>query len=190
MNGDSGDLSMGSTSQVCYSPDAFKFLPNLNRIKEKKFLPNIFFWRDMLLYIYISFFNPLYPQGHSWQLDYESISISTNELGAGSFGVVYLGKLNEERVAVKKFMKQKMDEKRYFSFLSEIMLLKYVVIKKYENHMKIEMRLLLMRYMGLANTILCITIGMQNTQISFDSMGLRSSLQTYALLLNSLNMEA
>jgi hypothetical protein len=87
-------------------------------------------------------------------------------------------------------MKQKMDEKRYFSFLSEIMLLKYVVIKKYENHMKIEMRLLLMRYMGLANTILCITIGMQNTQISFDSMGLRSSLQTYALLLNSLNMEA
>eukprot|EP00002_Diphylleia_rotans_P000128 TRINITY_DN1006_c0_g1_i20.p2 TRINITY_DN1006_c0_g1~~TRINITY_DN1006_c0_g1_i20.p2 ORF type:complete len:158 (+),score=46.20 TRINITY_DN1006_c0_g1_i20:471-944(+) len=62
--------------------------------------------------------------GHSWQLNFEDITMSDKELGAGSFGVVFLGELRGERVAVKKFMKQKMEEKRYFSFLAEIMLLR------------------------------------------------------------------
>eukprot|EP00002_Diphylleia_rotans_P000123 TRINITY_DN1006_c0_g1_i15.p1 TRINITY_DN1006_c0_g1~~TRINITY_DN1006_c0_g1_i15.p1 ORF type:complete len:458 (+),score=106.05 TRINITY_DN1006_c0_g1_i15:183-1376(+) len=64
--------------------------------------------------------------GHSWQLNFEDITMSDKELGAGSFGVVFLGELRGERVAVKKFMKQKMEEKRYFSFLAEIMLLREV----------------------------------------------------------------
>eukprot|EP00002_Diphylleia_rotans_P005174 TRINITY_DN142_c0_g1_i10.p1 TRINITY_DN142_c0_g1~~TRINITY_DN142_c0_g1_i10.p1 ORF type:complete len:744 (-),score=160.74 TRINITY_DN142_c0_g1_i10:408-2639(-) len=62
----------------------------------------------------------------AWQVNYEDIQLTKKELGAGSFGVVYLAEFKGEQVAVKKFMKQKMSEKQYFAFLAEIMILREV----------------------------------------------------------------
>eukprot|EP00002_Diphylleia_rotans_P011899 TRINITY_DN233_c0_g2_i11.p1 TRINITY_DN233_c0_g2~~TRINITY_DN233_c0_g2_i11.p1 ORF type:complete len:1491 (-),score=353.01 TRINITY_DN233_c0_g2_i11:2172-6428(-) len=65
-------------------------------------------------------------ENDSWQVNFDDIKLLGKELGAGSFGTVYLGDYMGEQVAVKKFMKQKMSEKQYFSFLSEIMILREV----------------------------------------------------------------
>eukprot|EP00002_Diphylleia_rotans_P006476 TRINITY_DN1583_c0_g1_i4.p1 TRINITY_DN1583_c0_g1~~TRINITY_DN1583_c0_g1_i4.p1 ORF type:complete len:2439 (+),score=398.92 TRINITY_DN1583_c0_g1_i4:197-7513(+) len=59
-----------------------------------------------------------------WQINFDNLKVSSTELGSGSFGVVFLGEYRGNQVAVKKFMKQKMAEKQYFSFLAEVMLLR------------------------------------------------------------------
>eukprot|EP00002_Diphylleia_rotans_P006346 TRINITY_DN1572_c0_g1_i7.p1 TRINITY_DN1572_c0_g1~~TRINITY_DN1572_c0_g1_i7.p1 ORF type:complete len:1163 (+),score=185.46 TRINITY_DN1572_c0_g1_i7:1196-4684(+) len=61
-----------------------------------------------------------------WQVNYEEIQFTTKELGAGSFGVVYLANYKGQEIAVKKFMKQKMTERQYFAILAEIMILREV----------------------------------------------------------------
>eukprot|EP00002_Diphylleia_rotans_P006635 TRINITY_DN159_c0_g1_i7.p1 TRINITY_DN159_c0_g1~~TRINITY_DN159_c0_g1_i7.p1 ORF type:complete len:2480 (-),score=532.94 TRINITY_DN159_c0_g1_i7:244-7683(-) len=60
----------------------------------------------------------------SWQIEFSEISISQTQLGAGSYGTVFLGEFKGEQVAVKRLLKQKMAEKQYFGFLSEIMIIK------------------------------------------------------------------
>eukprot|EP00002_Diphylleia_rotans_P030361 TRINITY_DN6232_c0_g1_i2.p1 TRINITY_DN6232_c0_g1~~TRINITY_DN6232_c0_g1_i2.p1 ORF type:complete len:1685 (+),score=327.23 TRINITY_DN6232_c0_g1_i2:77-5131(+) len=62
----------------------------------------------------------------NWQIEFEDVKVSGKELGAGSFGVVFLGEYGGEKVAVKKFIKQRMAEKQYYTLLSEIMLLRQV----------------------------------------------------------------
>eukprot|EP00002_Diphylleia_rotans_P015923 TRINITY_DN3085_c0_g1_i2.p1 TRINITY_DN3085_c0_g1~~TRINITY_DN3085_c0_g1_i2.p1 ORF type:complete len:1462 (-),score=243.35 TRINITY_DN3085_c0_g1_i2:187-4572(-) len=62
----------------------------------------------------------------SWKLDFAEISLTEEVLGSGSYGTVYLGKLRNQTVAVKKFTRQKMKERKLFSLISEIMILRDV----------------------------------------------------------------
>ena len=60
----------------------------------------------------------------SWDLTPKEIQLE-KELGKGSFGVVYLGKLRGQMVAVKKLNKQSLDEKTMESFKTEIEIMRY-----------------------------------------------------------------
>ncbi len=60
----------------------------------------------------------------AWHVNFEDVEIIGDAIGAGSYGAVFVGKYKGKKVAVKKFLKQKMAEKQYFSFLAELMLLK------------------------------------------------------------------
>lgn len=44
----------------------------------------------------------------------------TGQIGLGSFGVVFRGQWNNIDVAVKRLMKQKVDEKTMLNFLAEV----------------------------------------------------------------------
>eukprot|EP00002_Diphylleia_rotans_P013188 TRINITY_DN256_c1_g2_i1.p1 TRINITY_DN256_c1_g2~~TRINITY_DN256_c1_g2_i1.p1 ORF type:complete len:2532 (-),score=481.87 TRINITY_DN256_c1_g2_i1:2062-8733(-) len=61
-----------------------------------------------------------------WQIKFENIKLTDIELGSGSFGVVFLGELNSEKVAVKRFIRQKMGEKQLFSLMSEVILMREI----------------------------------------------------------------
>ena len=55
----------------------------------------------------------------SWDFDPKEIQMD-KELGKGAFGVVYLGKLRGQVVAIKKLNKQNLEEKVMSSFKTEI----------------------------------------------------------------------
>lgn len=54
-----------------------------------------------------------------WILDYHEIKMG-EQLGMGSFGIVYRSKWKGIVVAVKRFVKQKLDEKHMLEFRAEI----------------------------------------------------------------------
>ena len=61
----------------------------------------------------------------SWDLNPAEIQ-QEKELGKGSFGTVFLGKLKGQVVAVKKLLQQTLDEKSLESFKSEIEIMRFV----------------------------------------------------------------
>jgi hypothetical protein len=54
-----------------------------------------------------------------WIINYEDIQIG-QQVGMGSYGVVYQGKWKGVSVAVKRFIKQKLDERRMLEFRAEM----------------------------------------------------------------------
>lgn len=54
-----------------------------------------------------------------WVIDYNEIALG-KQLGMGSYGVVYHGKWKGVEVAVKRFVKQKLDERRMLEFRAEM----------------------------------------------------------------------
>lgn len=54
-----------------------------------------------------------------WIIDFDDIQLG-NQLGIGSYGVVFRGKWKGVDVAVKKFIKQKLDERRMLEFRAEV----------------------------------------------------------------------
>jgi serine/threonine protein kinase len=54
-----------------------------------------------------------------WVLDYNEIAIG-KQIGMGSYGVVYRGKWKGIEVAAKRFIKQKLDERRMLEFRAEM----------------------------------------------------------------------
>nr|WIL04199.1 serine/threonine-protein kinase/receptor [Cedratvirus lena] len=57
-----------------------------------------------------------------WIIDYDEISLG-KQIGQGSYGVVYEGRWKGVHVAVKRFVKQKMDERDLLEFRAEVALL-------------------------------------------------------------------
>jgi hypothetical protein len=55
-----------------------------------------------------------------WIIDYNEITQSGTQLGLGSYGVVSRGKWKGVEVAVKRFIKQKLDERRMLEFRAEM----------------------------------------------------------------------
>jgi serine/threonine protein kinase len=54
-----------------------------------------------------------------WIINFEDIQIG-QQVGMGSYGVVYQGKWKGVSVAVKRFIKQKLDERRMLEFRAEM----------------------------------------------------------------------
>jgi hypothetical protein len=54
-----------------------------------------------------------------WIIDFQEIQMG-KQVGLGSYGVVYRGKWKGVEVAVKRFIKQKMDERRMLEFRAEM----------------------------------------------------------------------
>lgn len=54
-----------------------------------------------------------------WVIDFKEIQLG-KQLGMGSYGVVYRGKWKGVEVAVKKFVKQKLDERCMLEFRAEM----------------------------------------------------------------------
>ncbi|BCS82572.1 putative serine/threonine-protein kinase receptor [Cotonvirus japonicus] len=60
----------------------------------------------------------------SWIVNYNDIAVDTNnQLGIGSYGIVYKGKWKGVDVAVKKFIKQSISEKEMLNFREEVSIL-------------------------------------------------------------------
>ncbi len=57
-----------------------------------------------------------------WIIDFSEIQLD-NQVGLGSYGVVYRGKWKGVEVAVKRFIKQKLDERSMLEFRAEMALL-------------------------------------------------------------------
>eukprot|EP00002_Diphylleia_rotans_P006650 TRINITY_DN1600_c0_g1_i3.p1 TRINITY_DN1600_c0_g1~~TRINITY_DN1600_c0_g1_i3.p1 ORF type:complete len:2451 (+),score=487.30 TRINITY_DN1600_c0_g1_i3:50-7402(+) len=57
-----------------------------------------------------------------WYIDFEELQQLDELVGSGSYGTVFLAKFKEQKVAVKKFARQKMRERKLFSLISEIMI--------------------------------------------------------------------
>jgi serine/threonine protein kinase len=54
-----------------------------------------------------------------WIIDYGEIQVG-KQVGLGSYGVVYRGRWKGVEVAVKRFIKQKLDERRMLEFRAEM----------------------------------------------------------------------
>jgi hypothetical protein len=54
-----------------------------------------------------------------WIIDYNEVQVG-QQIGLGSYGVVYKGKWKGVDVAVKRFIKQKLDERRMLEFRAEM----------------------------------------------------------------------
>jgi serine/threonine protein kinase len=54
-----------------------------------------------------------------WVIDFHEVQLG-KQIGMGSYGVVYRGKWKGVDVAVKKFIKQKLDERRMLEFRAEM----------------------------------------------------------------------
>jgi hypothetical protein len=54
-----------------------------------------------------------------WVIDFNEIALG-KQIGLGSYGVVYRGKWKGVEVAVKRFIKQKLDERRMLEFRAEM----------------------------------------------------------------------
>jgi serine/threonine protein kinase len=54
-----------------------------------------------------------------WIIDFSEVQIG-KQVGMGSYGVVYRGKWKGVEVAVKRFIKQKLDERRMLEFRAEM----------------------------------------------------------------------
>jgi tRNA A-37 threonylcarbamoyl transferase component Bud32 len=57
-----------------------------------------------------------------WVIDYDAIKVG-KQIGVGSFGVVHRGRWKGVEVAVKRFIKQKLDERHMLEFRAEVALL-------------------------------------------------------------------
>jgi hypothetical protein len=54
-----------------------------------------------------------------WVIDFSEIALGKQVMGMGSYGVVFKGKWKGVEVAVKRFVKQKLDERRMLEFRAE-----------------------------------------------------------------------
>jgi hypothetical protein len=54
-----------------------------------------------------------------WVIDFNEIALG-QQVGMGSYGVVFKGKWKGVEVAVKRFVKQKLDERRMLEFRAEM----------------------------------------------------------------------
>ena len=54
-----------------------------------------------------------------WIIDYGEIQVG-KQIGLGSYGVVFRGKWKGVDIAVKRFIKQKLDERRMLEFRAEM----------------------------------------------------------------------
>jgi serine/threonine protein kinase len=57
-----------------------------------------------------------------WVIDFQDVDVG-EQIGMGSYGVVYRGKWKSIDVAIKKFINQKLDERRMLEFRAEMALL-------------------------------------------------------------------